>query len=136
MINTTNFELRFFFPIYIRWRPVRMMKHWWQRRTRGFDDSELWSLDTTITDFVAPRLRAFEKMKRCGYPPCYNDNWSEAKQMGKWEEELEIMARAFELMSIYNGDAYDFDLDKMERDQKTIEKGLRLFGKRYRNLWD
>ena len=31
----------------------------WDKCTQGYDDSELWSLDYTITKFIAPRLRAF-----------------------------------------------------------------------------
>lgn len=30
-----------------------------QRLERGFDNSELWSLDSTIAEFVYPRLKAF-----------------------------------------------------------------------------
>lgn len=30
-----------------------------QRRTRGFDETELWSLDSTLVKFLLPRLKAF-----------------------------------------------------------------------------
>ena len=32
---------------------------WWDRRTKGFDESCTWSLDYTFTQFIAPRLNAF-----------------------------------------------------------------------------
>jgi hypothetical protein len=109
-----------------------MMKHWWQRRTRGFDDSELWSLDSTIASFIAPRLRAYADSKRFGYPcGAYPEKWTEAKKIGRWEEEVEIMARAFEILR--DEDVFmSFDED----DLKTVEKGLKLFAKRFHNLWD
>ena len=32
-----------------------------QRLKRGFDDSEMWSLDSTIASFIVPRLKEFIK---------------------------------------------------------------------------
>lgn len=40
----------------------RSIKHWFQRRIRGFDDSETWSLDLKISQFVLPRLKRFKKL--------------------------------------------------------------------------
>ena len=38
-----------------------------QRLTRGFDDTEMWSLDCTIAEFIAPRLKVFlEQAKQIG----------------------------------------------------------------------
>jgi len=31
-----------------------------ERKTRGFDDTELWSLGDTIVEFILPRLKAFD----------------------------------------------------------------------------
>jgi len=44
-------------------RPVRF---WWQRRTRGFDESELWSLDCAVIEFVYPRLKALRELPPAG----------------------------------------------------------------------
>ena len=38
---------------------LRNLKYFWQRRTRGWDDSDLYSLDYTIAKFVLPRLKVF-----------------------------------------------------------------------------
>ena len=32
-----------------------------QRLERGFDETELWNLDTTILKFILPRLKAFKE---------------------------------------------------------------------------
>ena len=34
-------------------------KMFWERRTKGFDISDTWSLDYTLTKFIAPRIRRF-----------------------------------------------------------------------------
>ena len=34
----------------------------------GVREQELWSLDMTLTDYILPRIIAFRRMKRCGYP--------------------------------------------------------------------
>lgn len=44
------------------------LKHFWQRRTRGFDDTELWGLDWTFIKYMLPRLKAFHASKIHGYP--------------------------------------------------------------------
>lgn len=49
----------------MKWRKLvkpftkNFWKRWWDRRTLGFDDSELWSLDYTIAKFIAPRLKKY-----------------------------------------------------------------------------
>ena len=34
----------------------------------GIREQELWALDRTLTDFILPRITAFRRMKRNGYP--------------------------------------------------------------------
>lgn len=47
------------------WRKTkRWCKFWWQRRTRGFDDSELWNLDYAVYQFIYPRFLAWRKFTR------------------------------------------------------------------------
>ena len=38
-----------------------------QRIERGFDDTELWNLDTTLLKFLLPRLKEFKKQTN-SYP--------------------------------------------------------------------
>ena len=43
-------------------RSIFTKEYWdmfWDRRTKGFDISDTWSLDYTITKFIAPRIRKF-----------------------------------------------------------------------------
>jgi len=50
---------------YLVWRSI---KHFAQRRYRGFDDRETWSLDHTTAMILLPRLKAFRK-NHYSYPP-------------------------------------------------------------------
>lgn len=97
----------------------QMSRWWWQRRTRGWDDRELWNLDQTIAEFVLPRLRVF-KTYRHGCP-------SELAEE-TWDSHLESMISAFEL----------FTQPKYLNKPIPVEvqDGLDLFAKYYTRLWD
>ena len=51
---------------------IRNIKHFFQRRTRGFDDTDTWCLTTTTFEFMLPRLKVYRK-KVEGFPqvPAY-----------------------------------------------------------------
>ncbi len=99
----------------------RAIKHWWQRRTRGWDDSDLWSLDHTIAKFILPRLIAF-RHRPYGYPAMLTEK--------EWDARLEIMTAAFRIV------ASDVDYYAMDTRQKIIvREGLRIFSENFRDLW-
>lgn len=94
----------------------------YERKTKGYDRSELWSLDSTIARFIAPRLRDFAE-DHCGYPACFADD-------KEWSEILDKMATAFELLS-----SDEFPFLTKEQDAQ-VEEGLDLFRKWFHSLWD
>jgi hypothetical protein len=96
-----------------------------QRRKRGFDDTELWSLDLTIAAFVEPRLRAFIDTFQARSVP--SDMESE-----DWLEKLEKMHRAFYLIVKEDGKMMPPD----SPESKEIEEGLDLFREYFFHLWD
>ena len=49
----------------------RRLKWFIQRRRRGFDDRELWSLDYTIARYVYPRLKVFNKLSKVSIASCF-----------------------------------------------------------------
>ena len=71
---------------------------------------------------VLARLLAFKALDKHGYPPDFDD-------MRKWNNTIQKMADAFELMK-YAGATHT------EEEERTIEQGLDLFRKYFRNLWD
>ena len=101
-------------------RPFNGFKHLLQRLIRGYDDSEIWNLDSTIALFILPRLKLFRNSLH-GYP---NNLTFE-----QWEEVLDKMIIAFSLIDDVAWHFNDFDYPR-------VEEGLDLFRKYYFNLWD
>jgi hypothetical protein len=67
----------------------RHFRWWWQRRTQGFDDRELWNLDYTTLKFLYPRLKAFRD-NHCSYPASLNS--------AQWLEVLDEILKGFEII--------------------------------------
>ena len=83
---------------------------------------EVWNTDNTLSQLIVPRLLAFKALDKHGYPPDYDD-------MHKWNNTIQKMADAFELMKYACA-------THTKEEERTIEQGLDLFRKYYRNLWD
>lgn len=88
-----------------------------QRKERGFDDTELWSLDCTIISFILPRLKTFRK-KLCSHPAYIT--------MEAWDEILDKIINGFELYNIGFPD---------DEQALQIEVALDLFRKYFHHLW-
>jgi hypothetical protein len=104
---------RYCLPLY-----KREFRYYWQRLTRGWDDSELWNLDATISEFVIPRLKRFKEYQH-GYPSYMTEE--------EWDGILDQMILAFE------NNLEDFPTREQD---KQAEEGLALFAKYYVHLWD
>ena len=74
-----------------------------------------------LAQFIATRLQVFKALDKNGCPP-------ECKDMREWNNIIQKMIDAFELMKYVHTPNPD--------ESKTIEQGLDLFCKYYRNLWD
>jgi hypothetical protein len=104
-------------------------------------EEELWSLDTTLTDYILPRIIAFRKMERNGYPigrplgvedKVSDEEWRaiEKRSMLQWENDLRSIELAFSLMSKSQ------HFERSDQANKDIKIGLELFAKHYEHLWD
>lgn len=97
-----------------------------QRLERGFDDSEMWSLDCTIAEFITPRLRVFKE---------------HAKQIGDHpysitaEEWQEILSQIIEGFALYP-DHFNWPYEDSDANWKKVDKALELFHKWFFNLWN
>lgn len=97
-----------------------------QRLERGFDDSEMWSLDCTIAEFIAPRLKVFkEQAARIGDHPC-------SITSEKWQEILSQMIEGFELYP----DHFNWPSEDSNENWKKVYKALELFKNWFMNLWN
>jgi len=90
-----------------------------QRITRGFSDSDLWSLDYTIAKFVLPRLKTFRETSQ-GSPGNLDEN--------DWLDIIDKMIYAFEY-ALENGEGVT------EKDDKKYQEGMRLFADWFLALW-
>ena len=129
------------------------IKFWWQRKTRGFDDSDLWSLDNTIMKFVLPRLKAFRDKGTHGFPVAMYEeldptfNWpdfdSEKEQelcdkaAAKWDEIINEMVWAIEQYVENDGLFWNETTKSIDKElEARYEKGMAYFHKYFHGLWD
>ncbi len=96
----------------------RAFVHYWQRLTRGWDDSDTYNLDARISEFLIPRLKRFKELNRA-YP-------GEFSTPEEWDVILDKMIKAFELHLV---DTANWHLSPEETE------GMELFVKYYRGLW-
>ena len=115
----------------------------------GVPEAELWSLDVTLTDYILPRIKAFRKMDRKGYPifdahrkenAQTDEEWKDLdeRNSAEWENILLDIEVAFQLINDREWRSEEVgneDLHSKATHQK-ITKGLMLFAKHYEHLWD
>lgn len=93
-----------------------------QLAERGFDDTELWGLDTTIAEFVLPRLIRFKEIA-VSFPAGLTSE--------EWDEKLDKMVAAFKIMT----DENRWPTPSGE-EWEIVTEGCRLFGQYLPTLWD
>lgn len=98
----------------------RARKFLWQRVTRGWDDSETWSLDHSLAKLILPRLKRFKQIT-IGIP-------GDMKEQ-EWNDILDKMIATFEFAASeerWSATPEDYDKHK---------EGLQLFAEYYWALW-
>ncbi len=117
------------------------IKWWYQRRTRGFDDRELWSLDYPIARFILPRLVSFRKTaeKSACVPGCFCNCKDDRVEpdLGAWLKELDNMIFAFQAIVRETEDysSSDVDIDFNRELNLRVGMGLDSFARYFRCLW-
>ena len=87
-----------------------------------FPIEEVWNTDNTISQLIVPRLQVFKALDKHGHPDGFKD-------MREWNNTIQKMIDAFEVMK------YVQSLNT-DDEKRTVEEGLDLFCKYFRNLWD
>lgn len=77
----------------------RIEKYRNQQLERGFDDSELWSLDDTVLQFLLPRLRIFKTYTK-SYP-------ADLKSLDEWQNIIQKMIDEIENYKVENDNNLD-----------------------------
>ncbi len=98
----------------------RWLLYWWQRRTRGWDDSDLWNLDYSLAKLILPRLKKFGQSP-WGIPGDLTEE--------EWNANIQAMIKSFEII------ASDNYWDHTPEQNAEIQRGLDLFAKWYMALW-
>lgn len=86
-----------------------------QRLSRGFDDSETWSLCDTIANFVIPRLERFQKI---------------SQEVDANPLNVKKTLRAMKLITRDRGSRIF-----TKKEQKEVEEGLQDFANIFLGLW-
>lgn len=87
----------------------------------GFPISEVWGTYHYLAREIAPRLKSFKALDKHGCPENFENQ-------DDWNEVIQKMIDAFELVKEYSP-SYDEDI-------RTVDQGVELFCKYFRNLWD
>jgi hypothetical protein len=110
--------------------------------TEGIKESELWSLDATLTDLILPHIKAFRKMERHGYPvlgkdieKVDDDSVDDDRKEADWENILFDIERGFEAHKKLTAAEFNTHAEELWAEE-TMQKGLRLFAEHYGHLWD
>lgn len=100
----------------------RVKKFSKQRKVRGFDDTETWSLRDTFAAYVLPRLRRFREIE-VSYPGSF-----ESRE--EWNAVLDKMIFAFNLVERENQGE-----ELTRKEWQKYAQGMNLFAKWYMALW-
>lgn len=97
----------------------RSCRFFWQRITRGWDDSETWSLDYSLAKLILPRLVRFKQFRQ-----------NTIKDNEEYLADLDKMIAAFEFLgSEERWDCYD------KNKWNEVQEGVELFAEHYTSLW-
>lgn len=102
----------------------RSIVFWWQRQTRGFDDSETWSMDSSLAKLILPRLKRFQEV-RAGYPANMTDE--------EWEKIIQEMIWGFQWFA--DGKQHSYDYVKEAHEANRANDAIDLFARYYSTLW-
>lgn len=96
----------------------RKVKYFFQRRIRGWDDSDTWSLDYTMAKLLVPRLKRFKELNN-GYPYGLNEDL--------WDSTIDKMIKSFEFICS--------DARWIGPFPEYVEEGRNLYNKHFYDLW-
>jgi hypothetical protein len=115
-------------------RTKRDIRFLYQRLTRGWDDSDTWSLDYPIAKFILPRLVRFKDLTM-GHPcSMTEEEWNAIIDEMIWGFKWIIednSSHAFDVKGSFNQELFDKHYAQEDRANAAME----TFGKYYRNLW-
>ena len=104
----------------------RQLYYYWQRDWRGFDGYEMWSLDSTILDWLIPRLERFSKV---GGGQKWFTGFKDGEEV--WEKGSKFVDEMVKGFKLYKEDRMDYT----EYEKQCMNRAFNLFKKHFGNLW-
>ena len=104
--------------------PEKLERYKKQRDERGFDDTETWHLDKSLTLFLIPRLKRFIELNN-GFPAGQTEE--------SFNEKLNFILKSFEEYYYNENDEVSLELEK-ER-LSNAKKAAALLGEIWFDLW-
>lgn len=104
--------------------PEKLERYKKQRDERGFDDTETWHLDKSLTLFLIPRLKRFIELNN-GFPSGQTEE--------SFNEKLNFILESFEEYYYNENDEVSLELEK-ER-LSNAKKAAALLGEIWFDLW-
>lgn len=121
MLDKINNVYCFFYRLFSKYLDSRKFRFFLQRKTRGWDDSETWSLDFKFAQWIYPRIKRFKELN-IGHPSGLTEE--------EWDCIIQQMIDGFEIMS--DEQRYFWYSDE---DGKKIKKAMKLWYKHHEQLW-
>ena len=103
---------------------TRWIRFFYQRRARGWDDSETWALDTSLSRLIVPRLKRFKEL---------NDGFPAELTEQKWNEILDEIIWSFEWFA--GEKRWKLSTEEEVKELMRAEAGIHLFAKYFDALW-
>lgn len=100
----------------------RSIKFFFQRLFRGFDDSETWSLDSSLSRLILPRLKRYKEL--AAY---------QIAQTNEMKEAIDEMIYGFEWFA--SDRKYSSYEDSFKDELNRAQNGINLFAKHFGRLW-
>ena len=104
-------------------RIKRDIRFFYQRWTRGWDDSDTWNLNDGIVNYTLPRLRRFKELNNCRPVDLTDEQWDE------------ILGEMIWFLEILKMQSDGEDIDPKIYGSDRIKKAALLFGEYLNDLW-
>ena len=99
-----------------------------QREELGFDEREIWSLQTRISNFILPRLKLYREMS-VGHP-------GRVATTEEWHNILDKMIKSFEISSLIFEHRTDPNYNiNYNEGYNLYKEGMELFKEYFLDLW-
>jgi hypothetical protein len=107
-----------------------------QRRVHGFDEPDLWDLESSLAKIIAPRLKAFRDMKKNSVPVSdvphahciLSLDEDQPIEECLWFAMIDKMYQAFQMIA-------DDEINSRSQ-ERYVREGLALFATYFQHLWD